>query len=166
MIKKAPFIVLLILFSIASFVRVPKTRAVDVEEGSQERLIVRFRTLTPRIYRERILNSLRLRDSNNLKLENTVLLRVSTDRRQKVIESLERNLLVDYVEPDFVAYATEVPNDPEFPNQWGLAKVDAAGAWNKTHGANDVDVAIIDTGIDGSHPDIGGKVVVSVDCKT
>jgi len=162
--KKASFIILLLLFSIASLIMSSNVVASTFVDDNSERLIVRFRSLTPRVYRERLINSLELKDVKDLKLGNTLLLRVSKDNRQKIIENLERNLLVDYVEPDFIAYATETPDDPEFPNQWGLAKVNAAGAWDKTHGANDVDVAVIDTGIDGSHPDISGKVVVSVDC--
>ena len=162
--KKASFFIIFILISFTSLFMASNTIASEVVEKDSGRLIVRFRSFTPKIYRERIINSLKLREFKDLNLGNTHLLKVSENDRQNIIERLEKNLMIDYVEPDFIAHATEVPNDPEFPNQWGLAKVDAPGAWGTTHGENNVDVAIIDTGINGNHPDIGGKVVVSVDC--
>ncbi|MEI7529706.1 MAG: S8 family peptidase [Elusimicrobiota bacterium] len=43
------------------------------------------------------------------------------------------------------------PNDKEIP--WGVKRVNAAGLWNFTEGAG-IKVAIIDTGIDYTHPDL------------
>ncbi len=40
---------------------------------------------------------------------------------------------------------------------WGIARVDAPAAWDYTEGAG-VRVAVIDTGIDTTHPDLQGKV--------
>ena len=45
--------------------------------------------------------------------------------------------------------ANEVP--------WGVLRVDAPAAWSKTMGEG-VRVAVVDTGIDGSHPDLQGQV--------
>jgi len=162
--KKASFLIVLIIFILASFVMSTSSNAANSVEGEGNRLIVRFRSLAPAVYKERILRSLEIEESKKLRLANTVLVNVAEERRQSIIESLERNLLVDYVEIDYIAHATEVPNDPEFENQWGHAKVNASGAWDKTHGASDVDVAVIDTGINGSNPDLNGKVTVSVNC--
>jgi thermitase len=61
------------------------------------------------------------------------------------------------------------PNDPEFENQWALfnlgregakerADIDAPGAWTKTKGSEDVVVAVLDTGVDYSHPDLRSNI--------
>jgi subtilisin family serine protease len=57
------------------------------------------------------------------------------------------------------------PNDPYFVEQWALfnsgqnggkerADIDARAAWAKTHGSEDVVVAVLDTGVDYTHPDL------------
>jgi thermitase len=59
-----------------------------------------------------------------------------------------------YVEPVMKDQALFVPNDPLWSSQWGPQKVGADYAWNITVGSNSVLVAVIDTGIDYTHPDI------------
>ncbi len=55
------------------------------------------------------------------------------------------------------------PNDPYYPSQWGLPKISANSAWDKTTGSTNVKIAIIDTGIDGTHEDLSGKVLAGYD---
>jgi subtilisin family serine protease len=65
----------------------------------------------------------------------------------------------------FVGYAgpAGASNDPFFPRQWALSQINAPAAWQVATGAG-VTIGIVDTGVDGSHPDLGGKVVASADC--
>lgn len=50
------------------------------------------------------------------------------------------------------------PNDPYLSQQWGLATIGAPAAWDAARGAG-VKIAIIDTGLDMSHPDfVTGRV--------
>jgi thermitase len=53
----------------------------------------------------------------------------------------------------FARSVTE-PNDPNFPDQWALAKVGATCAWGRTIGSPDVTVAVVDSGVDMHHPDL------------
>ncbi len=52
-----------------------------------------------------------------------------------------------------------VPNDPWYPNEWHLSKISASDAWSTTIGSPSVTVAILDTGVEGTHPDLGGNLV-------
>ena len=68
---------------------------------------------------------------------------------------------VRFAELDATARATEVPNDPSFSQQWFMNKVKAPDAWNTTHGSTGVRVAVLDTGVSLSHPDLSAKIVAS-----
>jgi subtilisin family serine protease len=80
---------------------------------------------------------------------------------------------VQYVEPNYIVYATREPNDPRFPELWGLrnigqiiggvpgtpgADIGAVGAWDFALGSRNSVVAIVDTGIDYTHPDLAANV--------
>jgi subtilisin family serine protease len=49
-------------------------------------------------------------------------------------------------------------NDPDLAKQWGLGAIDAAGAWRASKGSRDVQVCVVDTGIDYTHPDLRGNM--------
>ena len=50
--------------------------------------------------------------------------------------------------------APSAPNDPDFDKQWALRKVGALCAWDRTTGSAEVIVAIVDSGVDPTHPDL------------
>ncbi|MDY7076798.1 MAG: S8 family serine peptidase [Chloroflexota bacterium] len=73
---------------------------------------------------------------------------------------------VEYIEPDYIVSAAEtIPNDPDFPQLWGLhntgqdggtpdADIDAPEAWDLETGDSGIIVAVIDSGIDYTHTDL------------
>ncbi len=85
-------------------------------------------------------------------------------------QRLEQDPAVAYAEPD---YRVELFAEPSQSDQWGLENtgqsvlgtdgtpdldVDGTAAWETTTGSRDVVVAVIDTGIDTDHPDLGANV--------
>ena len=76
------------------------------------------------------------------------------------VERLNANPLVEYAEPNYLMYAADtVPNDPAFGKQWAHTIMQSPAAWDITTGKTGVTIAIIDTGIDETHPDLVGKIV-------
>jgi thermitase len=64
------------------------------------------------------------------------------------------------VSPDYVVGPAFTPNDPSFgPSQWNMTRISAPTAWNTTTSSASVKIAILDTGIQGSHADLAGKIV-------
>lgn len=84
----------------------------------------------------------------------------------------EADASVEYVEPDFVVQTTKLATDPSFSQLWGLhntgqtggtpdADIDAPEMWDITTGSSDVVIAVIDTGVDYTHPDLAANIWVN-----
>jgi len=62
-------------------------------------------------------------------------------------------------EPNRVYAAVRAPNDPFFASQYHFNKIDAPAAWEFEVGTSCLTtIAIIDTGIEGTHPDLQAKL--------
>jgi len=59
-----------------------------------------------------------------------------------------------FAEPDYLMPAAQAPNDPRFSEQWYHTKIRSQQAWSHTTGSASVLVAVLDTGIDATHPDL------------
>lgn len=51
-----------------------------------------------------------------------------------------------------------IPNDPLYPQQWSLPRVNAPSARDVASGSPDVVVAVIDSGVDFTHPDLSSAI--------
>ena len=75
---------------------------------------------------------------------------------------LERIVGVSYVERlDIQRRLAFVPNDPLAPRQWHLEHVRAFDFWPQLPTLAGVRVAVIDSGIDGTHPDLEERIAAS-----
>jgi thermitase len=70
------------------------------------------------------------------------------------VADLQRMDGVLYAEPDHVLHQTVTPDDPLLSDEWGLSAIRAPEAWDVTTGSAQVTVAVVDTGIDATHPDL------------
>ena len=78
-----------------------------------------------------------------------------TQTASSAIQTLSNMPQVEYVEPNLLVQATNViPNDPFWPDQWNMRKVNAPAAWSMQKGSTAVRVCVIDSGIDYNHPDL------------
>lgn len=80
---------------------------------------------------------------------------VSARLSDKMIAKMKTRADVEYVEDDIIMHAI----GQETP--WGVERIDAPTAWTTSTGA-DVDVAILDTGIDYDHPDLDDNIAGGV----
>jgi subtilisin family serine protease len=81
----------------------------------------------------------------------------------KIVE-LKRFASVRYAEPNYVLHALTTPNDPRFPELWGLrntvsgADIEAEPAWTVTTGSGGIVVGVVDSGVDYNHPDLAANI--------
>jgi thermitase len=75
-----------------------------------------------------------------------------------MVERLRRNPAFKYVELDRKVQAALAVTDPYAGSEWHLGKIGAPTAWDTTQGAG-VTIAILDSGVDGSHPDLVPNLV-------
>ncbi len=85
------------------------------------------------------------------------------------IQAYENSPDVAYAEPNYKLYPTAAPNDTYFSKMWDLnntgqtggtidADIDAPEEWNTNTGSPSTVVAVIDEGMDISHPDLRDNI--------
>src|SRR5436190_19277203 len=90
---------------------------------------------------------------------NVRILRVPEARWDRVMDSLKHNQNFEFVEPDILLSPAATPNDPYYSVQWHLPKIAAPTAWDTSSGSTNIVIAILDSGVDGSHPDLPPQFV-------
>ncbi len=90
---------------------------------------------------------------------NVHILQVPEQARDRVLDALRSNPNIEFADPDFVLQPSATPNDPYFSQAWHLPKISAPTAWDTTVGSTTVTIAILDSGIDSTHPDLAGLLV-------
>jgi len=113
------------------------------------------------------------RIDQNLHGLNILVIHVPEARRIAVILKLSRTGLFEFVESDAFGTSTAVvPNDSFLASQpWSLkskfqSPADSLGAWDLTTGSAAIQIAVIDSGCDGTHPDLAGKCIAGYDVLT
>jgi thermitase len=101
------------------------------------------------------------------------VVRVPAGLEQARLAAYQHNPNVEFAELNGIWRVEWTPDDPRVGEQWQYhntgqtggtpdADIDAVEAWDVTRGSAQVRIAILDTGIDPHHNDLGGKVAATV----
>ena len=93
-------------------------------------------------------------------LGNIYKLEVSTPQQMgAVLHRLATDSAVEWVEPDYLARTSVVPNDTDFlAEQWALTQIQAEGGWDLQQGNENIVIAVVDTGVDYNHVDLAANM--------
>ncbi|RMG43091.1 MAG: hypothetical protein D6719_04455 [Candidatus Dadabacteria bacterium] len=70
----------------------------------------------------------------------------------------QANRPIIYCEPDYYIQTDAVPSDSKYGSLWGMKKISATSAWDISTGSTNVVVAVTDTGVDYTHPDLAANM--------
>ncbi len=132
-------------------------------------VVVKFKTATPGD-RTASLASMGLTMSDSVAGDSIFVVKVEAGKDvMQAVESLKNKANIEYAEPNYLYYAFDTPNDPDFNRLWGMnntgqtggtadADIDAPEAWDVTTGDTSIIVGVIDTGVDYKHPDLAANM--------
>jgi len=157
---KNVFLVVILFLLIVNF----PVKAQAIDEFAQDEVIVKLKNEIHQDVLEKIpfLNESKI--SQKLLLSQTFVLKVPRGQVKKLESLLNKNPLIEYAEPNFIAKTQDlIPNDTSFNLQWGLnnpsdADIDAPEAWAINQGNETIKIAVLDTGINLSHEDLVNKI--------
>ncbi|MDB9485369.1 S8 family serine peptidase [Dolichospermum circinale CS-537/01] len=138
---------------------------------ASNKLIVKFKDGINTTQANEIKNSLGVVKTDIIKLTGAEIWTLSGKTSVETALATYRNSpTFKYIEPDYiVTKAATFPNDPGFPQLWGLhntgqtggtpdADIDAPEAWDIQTGNPNLVIGVIDTGVDYNHQDLVGNI--------
>ena len=75
-----------------------------------------------------------------------------------VVKEMRKEYKIKIPEPNYVSNTLTV-SDPFFSDQWYIPDTNFDKAWEKAKSKNIIKVGVVDTGVDGNHPDLKGKIL-------
>lgn len=90
--------------------------------------------------------------------QNRARLAVPAGQERAEIARLQKLPWVAYAEPNYIARAAYIPTDLRYGEQWGLPLVSAPAAWDTAMDSTAL-VAVIDSGLDMTHPEFTGRTL-------
>lgn len=126
------------------------------------RVLVKFRSNVGLDHAREIVAALGVREDGELPATGVLVLNLPDQADEAAFaNALAARPDVEFAELDRLMQPAEVtPNDPWFGSwEWYLTKINAPAAWSTTTGDKSIIIAILDTGVDGTHPDLQSKMV-------
>lgn len=100
-------------------------------------------------------------DSENIDTLDTLIVEVAPEKLDETLRALKACPGIEYAEPNYLAQLASLPNDPYLPMQTSLSAMQVPQAWDVLPSLQDVVVAVVDSGVDTSHPDLAERLWIN-----
>jgi thermitase len=149
-----------LLLCVGTLLAVATTSAVADNPHVRGRVLVKFREGTSDAAKGRAMADARAQREGEIAGCGVTMLRVNGGDEGFVARILRERAEVEFAELDETHAPATDPNDPGFASWQGhLQRINCPAAWDLTQGSSSVIIAVLDTGVRGSHPDLGAKMV-------
>ena len=147
--------------SVNSPTNAPLAGGSGVTVANDNSLIVQYKNAPSVSTQSTIATSLSVQSSQSINISssagtfNAQILGFATPQTMATAEtSLQANSNVVSVTPNLMVQPQVVPNDPSYGTQWAPAAMNLPAAWDATTGSSSTVVAVLDTGVLLTHPDL------------
>ena len=139
---------------------VPAATLQVASAASTTSVLVHFDKNTSAAAQKALIERVGGRKTSTIPRLGTAVVSVPLAKTEAVLTTLERLPGVSYAETDGVVHAYAVTvNDPYLnSSSWQLANPNFPDAWSLTTGSSNIVVAVVDTGVQPNHPDLGTLV--------
>jgi len=155
--KKKLLVIIIIAVLLFSAIIVTKLIFLKEEEFEYHEVIVGFKEIPTSLLSSLINKYEGIILEENEKID-TVLVKVKKGKEQTFIDKIMEEPQVEYAELNGCVHAFYVPDDPKWDKQWGPERIRCPDSWEIETGKKSVKIAIVDTGIDYTHEDLGNYV--------
>jgi len=144
-----------------TFTSTPTVEPVDIRASHvRDEIVLK---INPRRQREAMQTlqelGLNLRqDVSEIETLNTLVIQVDPNQLTTILAILQASANFIYAEPNYLVSLASLVNDPEFPSQGNLEAVQAPQTWSALPSMQEVLVAVVDTGIAITHPDLADRI--------
>lgn len=145
-----------------SQVHIAETKPIDLSRVNNRQIIIKW--AEGKTFNASKFGLISLPVSAMLKKENIYLVKVPESLNyQKMLQRLKQQPEQVSVEPDYLTMSSYVPSDSGFSKQGYLRLLHLPEAWDITKGSADVTVAVLDTGVNATHPELQGRLLPGFD---
>jgi len=134
-----------------------------------DEVIIKFKDTASQAQKDAILADLSATQVKHFKKIKADQKKISGLSVGNAIGRYKNNPAVEFIEPNYILEALEIPTDPRFAELWGMyntgqtggtpgADIDATVAWDVFTGSRNIIVGVIDTGVDYNHPDLAANI--------
>ena len=139
----------------------PTSTSTGVSPAADNSLIVQYRT-TPSVGLQTSLSVQSTQSINIASSNGTFHAQIMGFADSRAMSSAESSLTANSnvisVTRNMVVYPQAVPNDPNYGVQWAPAAMNLPGAWDATTGSANTVIAVLDTGVLLTHPDLADNL--------